>query len=187
MLADAESLRRVAAPDRIAIYDLLLRDGPKRVSDVAAALGMAVGSASHHVRVLSEEGFLRPNAHLIVDRRSRYWEAIPGGIRWRAPDGGAPSNLVSAVVGAQAAVHGRRDAIQKAWIDSSGAWPASWQSAATDVDSVLRLDAAEAVELQTELLEVLNRWRERPNSRPDSREVMVAVQVIPIATTRQIE
>lgn len=179
VLSDAETLRRVASPERIGMYELLLREGPSRVSAIAASLGMAVGSASHHLRVLSEEGFVRLNNSLAADRRSKFWEAVPGGIRWQAPSDEAPEHFLSAISQARNALHARRERLQHAWEESSDSWPLAWRDAATDVDSVLELSPDQARQLQQELLGVIDRWR-TDNTPQDAREVMVVLQLTPI-------
>ncbi|WP_129661642.1 helix-turn-helix domain-containing protein [Rothia uropygialis] len=179
VLSDAETLRRVVSPERIRVYELLLREGPSRVSAIAASLGMAVGSASHHLRVLNEEGFVHLNESLAADRRSRFWEAIPGGIRWRAPETDAPEHLLSAISQARSVLNGRRKELQGAWDEATDSWPQAWRDAATDVDSILRLSPDQATQLQQELIAVIDRWRTTDAPR-DGHDVMVVLQLTPV-------
>lgn len=54
----AELLGALAAPERLRMIRLL-RDGPRNVTDIAAALKTAVVNASHHLSVLRHAGLVR--------------------------------------------------------------------------------------------------------------------------------
>jgi len=53
----ARLLRALADPDRLRIVRCL-RDGPKNVSEIAAALGVLVVNISHHLGVLRQAGLV---------------------------------------------------------------------------------------------------------------------------------
>jgi ArsR family transcriptional regulator len=57
----ARRLRAVADPDRLRIIQCL-RDGPKNVGEIAAALGAEVVNISHHLGVLR-------NANMVQDHK----------------------------------------------------------------------------------------------------------------------
>jgi ArsR family transcriptional regulator len=57
----ARRLRAVADPDRLRIIQCL-REGPKNVSDLSAALGAEIVNVSHHLSVLR-------HANMVLDHR----------------------------------------------------------------------------------------------------------------------
>ena len=57
-ITDAKALSAMANPFRSRMMDALKVDGPSTASALAARTGQAVGSASHHLNVLSEAGLV---------------------------------------------------------------------------------------------------------------------------------
>jgi DNA-binding transcriptional ArsR family regulator len=53
-------LKAVAEPDRLRIVQCL-RDGPKSVGDIAAALRVPLVNASHHLKLLRRAGLVVPS------------------------------------------------------------------------------------------------------------------------------
>ena len=76
--ADSEALDRtlqaLAEPTRRAVVGLL-RDGPQRAGDIAAALAMSRQAMSRHLRVLRHAGLIRAvGAHEHEDARARTYQ-----------------------------------------------------------------------------------------------------------------
>jgi DNA-binding transcriptional ArsR family regulator len=57
-VTDARALSAMANPFRSRMMDALKVDGPSTASALATRTGQAVGSASHHLKVLHEAGLL---------------------------------------------------------------------------------------------------------------------------------
>ncbi|MGI8666202.1 MAG: winged helix-turn-helix domain-containing protein, partial [Jatrophihabitans sp.] len=57
-ITDAKALSAMANPYRSRILDALAVDGPSTASALAKRTGQAVGSASHHLKVLDQAGLV---------------------------------------------------------------------------------------------------------------------------------
>ena len=75
----------MANPFRSRMMDALKVDGPSTASALATRTGQAVGSASHHLKVLHEAGLVEEAPELAKDRRERWWRLVDAGTRWSRP------------------------------------------------------------------------------------------------------
>jgi DNA-binding transcriptional ArsR family regulator len=69
----ARKLHALAAPDRLQIL-CLLRDGPRNLTEIAAALGTTLVNLSHHLAVLRHVGLVRRQK----SGRFVYYSLTPG-------------------------------------------------------------------------------------------------------------
>lgn len=76
---DLESLKALAHPLRVKIFDVLSTYGSFTASGLAERLGESSGATSYHLRQLEKHGFVREVADRGVGRE-RWWERTPGGI-----------------------------------------------------------------------------------------------------------
>src|SRR6476620_10809103 len=86
VLTEAKALSALAHPLRARIIDALKVDGPSTASQLASRTGQAVGSASHHLKVLAESGLVVEAPELARDRRERWWRLVDPGTRWSRAD-----------------------------------------------------------------------------------------------------
>ncbi len=82
---DLESLKALAHPLRVKIFDVLSTYGPFTASGLAERLGESSGATSYHLRQLEKHGFVREIEGKGVGRE-RWWERTPGGITLASPD-----------------------------------------------------------------------------------------------------
>lgn len=82
---DLESLKALAHPLRVEIFDLLSVHGPATASSLAERLGESSGSTSYHLRQLARHGFVR-EVEGRGTARERWWERVPGGVQLNVPD-----------------------------------------------------------------------------------------------------
>lgn len=73
------SLRSLAHPLRVRIYDELSAYGPLTASGLAERLGESSGSTSYHLRQLERTGLVREDTTR-GKGRERWWERTPGSI-----------------------------------------------------------------------------------------------------------
>jgi DNA-binding transcriptional ArsR family regulator len=76
---DLESLKALAHPLRVKIFDVLSTYGSFTASGLAERLGESSGATSYHLRQLEKHGFVREVAGKGVGR-DRWWGRTPGGI-----------------------------------------------------------------------------------------------------------
>src|SRR4051795_3942752 len=85
-ITDAKALAAMANPLRSRILDVLAVHGPATASAIAGRVELAVGSASHHLKVLAEAGLVQEAPELARDRRERWWRASRTSISWSVAD-----------------------------------------------------------------------------------------------------
>lgn len=68
-------MRAYASPERLRILAILRSTGPQTVSELGRLLGVAVGSASHHLHILERSGLVGIVPAQSGDRRQRWWGA----------------------------------------------------------------------------------------------------------------
>ncbi len=78
-ILDLESLKALAHPLRVRIFDALSTYGPATASGLAERLGESSGATSYHLRQLEKHAFVR-ELEGAGTGRERWWERIPGAV-----------------------------------------------------------------------------------------------------------
>lgn len=168
-LRDAKALSAVANPVRSRMMDALTVDGPSTASGLAKRTGQAVGSASHHLKVLAEAGLVVEDPELARDRRERWWRLVSIGTQWSRADFSTDAGAVTAAMAAEAVILQRQFERTRDWLANSEADP-DWLGAAFDTQSWLKLDPGELAAFSEELLALIRRWRQRERPADDAQE-----------------
>lgn len=158
-ITQAAALAAFANPARARLMDALTVDGPSTASMLATRVGMAVGSASHHLKVLAEAGLVEEAPDVTTDRRQRYWRLAHRHTRWSRREMTDPSAQAAAyeaeLVGLQRQFERTRDAILASEGDLES------DSGAFATQQWLRLTPDELSALSQEIVDVLYRWQHR--------------------------
>ncbi|WP_237762710.1 ArsR/SmtB family transcription factor [Arthrobacter sp. ERGS1:01] len=97
----------MANPFRSRILDALYVDGASTASGLAQRTGQAVGSISHHLKVLSQAGLIEEAPELARDRRERLWRVVAPATRWsRTEFADDPGAVTGALAAESLTVHG---------------------------------------------------------------------------------
>jgi DNA-binding MarR family transcriptional regulator len=160
--------------------DVLRVDGPTTASRLAERLEVAVGSISHHLKVLAGVGFVREVPELAKDRRERWWTLVDEGWEWsrsELADGPAKEAITLA---AESLSLARQTALAGGWLERADDRP-GWEQAAFATQFWLRLSQAELAQLAGEVNELLRRWRRReiPEDGADRESVFVFARGFP--------
>jgi DNA-binding transcriptional ArsR family regulator len=180
---DASTLRGLAHPLRVQMYDALVTYGPATATMLARRFGESTASTSYHLRQLAKHGFVEEDPVRGVGRE-RYWRAYPGGSeldRYVLTDG-ASGEAARLVV----------DEFQRAQSARLEHWlavgyqqvPHEWGQGTVNATSHLRLLPEELARLGAELTAVVDAWRDRTAEREPadgSRIVEVQVRTFPVA------
>ena len=179
---DMTSLKALAHPLRVKIFDTLSTYGPATASGLADRLGESSGATSYHLRQLEKHGFVREDRSK-GSARERWWERTPGGISV-VPTDYPPSSAERAatdLVTREWQVS--RDALVNDFIaHGSDRLEQHWFEASTLDTSNLRLSSEQfralVLELQavTERYSVMGRRRGVPGTRP----VQIQLNAFPI-------
>lgn len=138
--------------------DALAVSGPSTTSSLATTLGLATGSVSHHLKVLSEAGLVAPAPEAATDRRQRRWKLVTRGMRWspgRFRDDAAGE---AAATAAQAVLLARDFERAREFLATADE---PWDDASASTHVWLHLTPAELTELGQQLEDLLLSWRRR--------------------------
>ena len=179
-VTDAKALSAMANPFRSRMMDALKVDGPSTASALAQRTGQAVGSASHHLKVLSEAGLVEEAPELARDRRERWWRLVDAGTRWSRGDFADDTAAVTAAYAAEALSLQRQFERTQEWNANAASVP-EWDAAAFATQNWMRLTPDELDELSRELVDVLVRWsrREVPDDGQEREPVFVFARGFP--------
>ncbi|WP_035932196.1 ArsR/SmtB family transcription factor [Knoellia aerolata] len=179
-ITDAKALSAMANPFRSRMMDALKVDGPSTASALAARTGQAVGSASHHLKVLSEAGLVVEVPELAKDRRERWWRLVDPGTRWSRADFASDTAAVTAAYAAEALTVQRQFERVQEWNANAATVPA-WDDAAFATQNWLRVTPEELREVAEEIIDVLVRWgrRELPDDGAERESVLVFARGFP--------
>ena len=179
-VTEAKALSAMANPFRSRMMDALKVDGPSTASGLAQRTGQAVGSASHHLKVLAEAGLVEEAPELAKDRRERWWRLVDPGTRWSRADFADDTAAVTAAYAAEALALQRQFERTQEWNANAESVP-EWDAAAFATQNWVRLTPEELGELSAEIVEVLMRWsrRELPDDGAQREPVFVFARGFP--------
>lgn len=177
-LDDVRALSALGHPDRARLMDALAVHGPSTTSALAATLGRATGSVSHHLKVLAEAGLVAPAPEAAADRRERRWKLVSRGMRWSPrefrdePAGEAAATAAQAVLLA-------RDLERARQFLATAEEP--WDEASSSTHVWVRATPDELAELVRQLDELLLSWRRRevPDDGRERRVVRAFAMAFP--------
>lgn len=179
-ITDAKALSAMANAFRSRMMDALKVDGPSTASALAARTGQAVGSASHHLKVLSEAGLVEEAPELAKDRRERWWRLVDPGTRWSRADFASDTAAVTAAYAAEALTVQRQFERVQEWNANAATVP-EWDNAAFATQHWMRLSPAEMRECADEVVAVLLKWsrRDLPQDDVDREPVFMFARGFP--------
>ena len=180
-VTDAKALAAMANPFRSRMMDALKVDGPSTATHLAQRTGQAVGSASHHLKVLAEAALVEEAPELARDRRERWWRLVDAGTRWSRADFADDTAAVTAARAAESLALQRQFERVQEWNAQADTMPA-WDAASFATQNWLRLTPAELEQVAEEVIDVLHRWgrRELPDDGAEREPVLVFARGFPV-------
>jgi DNA-binding transcriptional ArsR family regulator len=163
-----EVITAIHHPVRRRIVDHLVLHEVDQVTAVARALGLQVGSASHHIRVLERAGVAERVEDPNGDRRTSWWRLRRTSFSWSAADftdRPADALLARESEGANVTAQLSRLRAWRARASDDG----EWTQAAFSMDHLGWATAEELAELADALQQTVSRWR-RGIDRSDEQE-----------------
>jgi DNA-binding transcriptional ArsR family regulator len=163
-LTDAQTLRALAHPVRIALYEELAFGGAMTATELGARIGETPTTCSFHLRQLARYGFIEEAGG--GKGRARPWRLADLG--WYIPATHDPE----ARIAGDAVLRLSRErafARYQRWQETKAGYPHQWQEVADDSEYVSYMTAEELRQLNRELHTVLERFRDRltdPAKRP---------------------
>jgi DNA-binding transcriptional ArsR family regulator len=186
----AELLVAFHHPIRRWLTELLGVDGPANVGQLAARTGLAVGSVSHHLKVLHQQDLIEPAPELARDTRESWWRLKPRRMSWSVVDfdEGTLGRRVAETAEAENfrfQVRAMQDWLRRAAGESRG-----WRTAANSVDTYVPATEEQVRDLGRRLSELVTTWSaecmEDTAQRPeaDRRPVRAIARVFPSEPVR---
>jgi predicted ArsR family transcriptional regulator len=165
-LTDPRAMRALAHPLRLALLELLWREGSVNATEAATELDESQAGCSFHLRQLAKFGFVEEVEG--VRGRARPWRLSRRGMRVSNVQDDPEAEIAWAAL--ERLLRDRQMARYRAWLESRSAYSRSWQDAAYHTHHVAWLTPAEledAAEQVTALLVGLfPERRDDPETRP---------------------
>jgi DNA-binding transcriptional ArsR family regulator len=152
-ITDARTLRALAHPVRIALFEELALGGAMTATQVGERIGESATTCSFHLRQLAKYGFVEEAGG--GTGRSRPWRLTSIGMSF------SPSGDMEAEIASDAVVRMFRDRQferYQAWRSTKASYPLEWRQAAVDGQYLFYLTAPELQQLNDEVSELLQRW-----------------------------
>lgn len=145
-------------PVRRWLTELLSVEGPANVGQLAARTGLAVGSVSHHLKVLHQRGLIEPAPELAHDTRESWWRLKPRSMTWSVEDfeEGTLGRRVAQTAEAEDLrfqVRAMKDWLRRAPTETTG-----WRSAASSVDTYVWATQDQVRDFAERLAELVSVW-----------------------------
>jgi DNA-binding transcriptional ArsR family regulator len=145
-------------PLRRWLTELLAVDGPASVGQLAARTGLAVGSVSHHLKVLHQQDLIEPAPELARDTRESWWRLKPRSMSWSVEDfeEGSLGRQVARTAEAENLrfqVRAMQDWLRRAPMETAG-----WRTAAFSSDTYVPATEDQVRDLAERLGDLLRAW-----------------------------
>ena len=166
-ITDARTLRALAHPVRISLFEELALGGAMTATQIGERIGESATTCSFHLRQLAKYGFVEEAGG--GTGRSRPWRLTSSGMSF------SPSGDTEAEIASDAVVRmfrQRQFDRYEAWRSTKAAYPLEWRQAAVDGQYLLYLTAPELEQFSNEVHALLMRWDrlegrlEDPSKRP---------------------
>lgn len=167
LVSDAQTLRALTHPTRIALIETLSINGPMTATEAAEHVGESPSSCSFHLRQLARYGFVEEagGGH----GRRRPWKMTSLGMTFSGvhedPEAEVAASALSRLI------RERQLDRYDTWLRTRASYPREWREAAADSEHLFWMTPAELAELSHRLTaELLPLYRERltdPSQRPD--------------------
>ena len=163
-LTDARTLRALAHPVRIAVYEELAISGAMTATELAKRIGATPTACSFHLRQLAKYGFVEEAGG--GKGRNRPWRLASLG--WNIPVADDPETQIAGDAVLRLSRE-RAFARYQRWQATKAGYAREWREAADDSDYLSYVTEEELNQVNQELHAVLERFRDRltdPARRP---------------------
>jgi len=156
-------------PLRIKLYRILRATDPATASQLAVAVEENVALVSYHLRKLAVHGFIEEVSVPEGDARQRWWKVSSAeGVTIRDSDFSGDPEGAAVYAEVRRLLSNDRHSDHQLWTQQRTDLSQEWADASFDSDFHADLSSDELSQLGAELIEVLQRWRDREHHGDDS-------------------
>ena len=177
-LRDARALRAYAHPVRMRLIGLLRQEGPMTATQLGERLSESSGSTSYHLRQLARFGLVEEAGG--GKGREKPWRATA--LFTHLPDTETSAEMAEASIDLRLALARRWHEVVLAWIVRRPGEPKRWQRAAPFSDYGIYVTAAELVELDRQIDNLMRPYitsRDKDHRPRGSRHVTYVTYGVP--------
>ena len=173
-ISDPRTMRALAHPMRLALLELLMRDGPLTATRAAELLDDSPGNMSWHLQTLAKYGFVEEAGG--GRGRSRPWRVVSAKHRF---DTSLPDPEHAAAGEAlEASFQERGFRRLREWWSSRRSYPSEWRQSAFTADTITYLTAEELRQLGEDVSELFHQHKGRVHDRSERPEGALPVHLV---------
>lgn len=179
---DAASVKVLAHPLRSRLLGALRRSGPATATDLAAALSTNTGATSYHLRKLESVGLVTDTGE--GTGKARLWAASADYTQWAPSDFEGDEDAETALNWLTRDYLTLMNDRYTRWLDVEGTWPSAWRDQLGMNDDVALLTAEQLEAFNSELEELVTRYRRVGQGNPSAKRVAIYSITYPIDLDR---
>ena len=147
-LTDPETMRALAHPARIALWQHLILDGPATATECAPVAELSPSACSYHLRQLARYGFVQQDQAAAANGRERPWRAVVTSTTVEDLDDPVAQMAARLL---DYTLEERWQVVRNRYESSKQDYPARWRRALGSDRSVLYATAGELEELREKI------------------------------------
>jgi predicted ArsR family transcriptional regulator len=179
-ITDPRTLRALAHPARMEIWQFLGLEGPATATACAEVVGLSPSACSYHLRTLAHYGFVEEDLASAADGRQRPWRARI--LSFSVPDGPATTRATR-IAGRllDETLRAQGEELRENYLERQSEYPAAWREAVGRVSDVLHVTPEELIALRMRLIELFGEYRRlsRADRSPGAGRVLVLTDLTP--------
>jgi len=147
-LTDPETMRALAHPARIAMWQHLLLEGPATATECAPVAGLSPSACSYHLRQLARFGFVEQDQAAAATGRERPWRAVVSSTTIEDLDDPV-AEMAARLLNSSLDEHWRE--ARRRYLAREADYPADWRRGAGGDQTVLYATADELATLREQI------------------------------------
>jgi predicted ArsR family transcriptional regulator len=150
-ISDAQTMRALSHPVRIAIWEALTLGGAMTATQVGERIGESPTTCSFHLRQLQKYGFVEEAGG--GRGRSRPWRIAHFGISFSTSNDDPETEVASSSLARM--FRERQQSRYQTWLETRNTFPPAWREAAGETEAIMYCTAEELEQLNEDLRAML--------------------------------
>ncbi|MGC1183741.1 MAG: helix-turn-helix domain-containing protein [Candidatus Dormiibacterota bacterium] len=173
-VTDAQTMRALSHPVRLALIELLSLEGPLTATEASERIGESPTTCSFHLRQLARYGFVEEAGG--GPGRNRPWRMSSIGMTASARDADREADSALAVL--RRLFRERYFERLQTWEDTRAAYPKEWQDVAGESEFILYATPDEIESVSEQVFDLMMQFQERLSRRELRPEASLPVEVL---------